>query len=91
MLSTLRSATAHYSIWCLGQAANDTNDPFLEPSTFIDPLADSTGCARDVPFLQQLGVNVIRVYSVDNTKNHDSCMSALEKAGIYTMYASLCY
>lgn len=68
-----------------GQAANDTNDPFLEPSTFIDPLADSAGCARDVPYLKQLDVNVIRVYSVDNTQNHDSCMSALEAAGIYTM------
>lgn len=68
-----------------GQLANDTNNPFLEPATFIDPLADSSGCARDVPYLTQLGVNVIRVYSVDNTQNHDSCMSALEKAGIYTM------
>ena len=72
----------------LGQAANDTNDPFLEPSTFIDPLADSNGCARDVTYLKQLGVNVIRVYSVDNTQNHDSCMNALEQAGIYTMYTS---
>lgn len=68
-----------------GQASNNPNDPFLEPSTFIDPLADSSGCARDVPYLTQLGVNVIRVYSVDNTQNHDSCMSALEQAGIYTM------
>lgn len=68
-----------------GQAANDPNNPFLEPATFIDPLADSTGCARDIPYLTQLGVNVIRVYSVDNTQSHDSCMSALETAGIYTM------
>ncbi|KAF9650722.1 glycoside hydrolase family 72 protein [Thelephora ganbajun] len=68
-----------------GQAANDPNNPFLEPSTFIDPLADSAGCTRDIPNLQQLGVNVIRVYSVDNTLNHDSCMSTLDQAGIYTM------
>ena len=80
--------TTDHSLWYLGQASNDPNNPFLEPATFIDPLADTSGCARDVPYLQQLGVNVVRVYSVDNTQNHDSCMSALDKAGIYTMYAS---
>jgi hypothetical protein len=69
------------------QGATDTNtaSPFLEPSTFIDPLADSAGCTRDGPNLVSLGVNVIRVYSVDHTLNHDSCMSTLEQAGIYTM------
>ncbi|EDR08961.1 glycoside hydrolase family 72 protein, partial [Laccaria bicolor S238N-H82] len=60
-------------------------NPFGEPSTYIDPLADASGCARDLPYLQQLGVNTVRVYSVDSTKNHDSCMSALSGAGIYTI------
>ena len=67
----------------------DPNAPFSEPSTFIDPLANATACARDVPFLQQLGVNTIRVYSVNASLNHDSCMQALSGAGIYTMYAVL--
>jgi len=35
---------------------------FPEPSDFIDPLADSAGCARDLPNLQQLGVNTLRIY-----------------------------
>ncbi len=46
-------------------------------------------CKRDLPFLTQLGVNTIRVYSVDSTLNHDACMSALSAAGIYTMYATI--
>ncbi|TFY83134.1 hypothetical protein EWM64_g879 [Hericium alpestre] len=62
-----------------------TTGPFSEPSTFIDPLANDTACARDVPVLQSLGVNTVRVYSVNNTLNHDSCMQALSNAGIYTI------
>lgn len=68
-----------------GQEVSNANSPFSEPDTFIDPLADSAGCSRDLPNLQSLGVNAIRVYSVDSTRNHDSCMSALSKAGIYTI------
>ncbi|KAF8209866.1 Glucanosyltransferase, partial [Mycena galopus ATCC 62051] len=51
----------------------------------VDQLADSAGCACDLPFLQQLGVNAIRTYSVDSTLNHDSCMAALGGAGIYVI------
>ncbi|KAJ7169454.1 1,3-beta-glucanosyltransferase [Mycena filopes] len=58
---------------------------FGEPSTFTDPLADSAGCARDLPFLKELGVNAIRAYSVDSSLNHDACMSSLSAAGIYAI------
>ncbi|KAL0577596.1 1,3-beta-glucanosyltransferase [Marasmius crinis-equi] len=68
-----------------GQVIVDPNNPFGEPSTYIDPLADDSACARDIPFLKQLNVNTIRVYSVDSSKNHDSCMKALDDAGIYTL------
>ncbi|KAF8209875.1 glycoside hydrolase family 72 protein [Mycena galopus ATCC 62051] len=61
------------------------DNPLDQPSTFVDQLADSAGCARDLPFLQQLGVNAIRAYSVDSTLNHDSCMAALSGAGIYVI------
>ena len=70
-----------------GAVVADENSPFSEPSTFIDPLANSTACARDLPFLQQLNVNTIRVYSVNSSLNHDDCMNALSSAGIYTMFA----
>ena len=32
---------------------------------------------------QDLGLNTIRVYTVDNTADHDECMNALADAGIY--------
>ncbi|KAI9644156.1 1,3-beta-glucanosyltransferase [Ciborinia camelliae] len=52
-------------------------------STLVDPIADKASCTRDIAKFKELGINTIRVYSVDNTANHDDCMSALEAAGIY--------
>lgn len=50
-----------------------------------DPLADPEVCARDIERFQELGLNSIRVYSLDNTKDHDECMGLLADAGIYLM------
>ncbi|KAK5128563.1 beta-glucanosyltransferase [Meristemomyces frigidus] len=52
-------------------------------STASDPLADYATCSRDIPYFQKLGLNTIRVYTVDNSKSHDECMAALANAGIY--------
>ncbi|KAI9778912.1 MAG: beta-glucanosyltransferase [Peltula sp. TS41687] len=52
-------------------------------SNVVDPIANVDGCKRDVPVFKKLGVNTIRVYSVDNTLDHDACMSLLADAGIY--------
>ncbi|KAL4964335.1 glycoside hydrolase family 72 protein [Aspergillus stella-maris] len=54
-------------------------------SSYIDPLADETTCARDVPILQDLNTNTIRVYALDPTKNHTTCMNLLADAGIYVI------
>ncbi|KAI3400341.1 hypothetical protein diail_3358 [Diaporthe ilicicola] len=62
-----------------GGAAEGTN------ATFIDSLADTASCTRDVPLLQQLGTNTIRVYAIDPTKDHQVCMNALADAGIYVI------
>lgn len=52
-------------------------------SANIDPLADTSICKRDIAKFKDLGVNVIRVYTVDNSADHDDCMSALADAEIY--------
>lgn len=52
-------------------------------SANTDPLADTTICQRDIKKFQELGVNTIRVYSVDNSADHKDCMQALNDAGIY--------
>lgn len=73
------------SKFSLGQVVADPNNPFLEPSTYIDPLSNGTTCQRDLPYLQQLGVNTVRAYGVNSALNHDTCMQLFSNAGIYTM------
>ncbi|PWW72125.1 Glycoside Hydrolase Family 72 [Tuber magnatum] len=53
--------------------------------TFIDPLADEAGCKRDIPLLQELGTNTIRVYAINTTSDHSPCMKLLNDAGIYVI------
>ncbi|KAK5131064.1 beta-glucanosyltransferase [Meristemomyces frigidus] len=52
-------------------------------SKAADPIADVAGCTRDVAEFKKLGINTVRVYTVDNTASHDQCMSLLADAGIY--------
>ena len=57
----------------------------LPEHNYIDPLADPLLCLRDIPYLKELHVNTIRVYSIDPKKDHDICMNALMDAGIYVV------
>lgn len=48
-----------------------------------DPLSNPETCCRDIVLFQNLGINTIRVYSINTNLNHDVCMSLLAAAGIY--------
>lgn len=48
-----------------------------------DPLIDIPGLTRDVENFKKLGVNTIRVYSIDNSQDHSEGMKMLNDAGIY--------
>ncbi|KAK8109199.1 hypothetical protein PG984_015000 [Apiospora sp. TS-2023a] len=55
------------------------------PVPYVDPLADFDSCKRDVPYMKQIFTNVIRVYAIDPTKNHDDCMELLASNDIYVV------
>ena len=50
-----------------------------------DPLSEPTLCARDIILFQELGINTVRIYSVNPSLNHDKCMTMLALAGIYVI------
>lgn len=50
-----------------------------------DPLADPKACHRDIERFKALGINTIRVYTVDNSADHDECMNALADIGVYVI------
>lgn len=52
-------------------------------SNLTDPLADAEACARDIEYFTELGLNTIRVYTIDASLDHDDCMELLADAGIY--------
>ncbi|KAL8715033.1 MAG: hypothetical protein Q9220_000990 [cf. Caloplaca sp. 1 TL-2023] len=50
-----------------------------------DTLANPAQCKLDAALMKTLGVNTIRVYSVDNAQSHDDCMTIFANAGIYLL------
>lgn len=51
--------------------------------SFVDPLADSDACERDVKYFIQLETNVLRIYAINSSLDHSSCMKTFADAGIY--------
>lgn len=48
-----------------------------------DPLLDTEALSADIEMFKELGINLIRIYTVDNSGNHDEAMKMLDEAGIY--------
>ncbi|CAG9942352.1 unnamed protein product [Clonostachys rosea f. rosea IK726] len=63
-----------------GSSTNTGNN-----TDYKDPLSSESDCKRDVPLLQELGVNTIRTYAIDPKVDHDKCMKLLDDAGIYVI------
>jgi 1,3-beta-glucanosyltransferase GAS1 len=56
--------------------ADDPNHEFL---------ADPSGCARDIPYFQKLGINTITTNIVSPFNDFYECMTQLDAAGIYVL------
>ncbi|KAM3562439.1 hypothetical protein MY1884_001834 [Beauveria asiatica] len=63
-------------------AAGAKSDPTAK---YMDPLADKEACTRDVPYLQDLNVNIVRTYAIDPKEDHSFCMGLFQDAGIYVV------
>lgn len=48
-----------------------------------DPMLDLDTFRNDVKQFKELGINTIRIYTIDNSANHDEAMALLDDAGIY--------
>lgn len=91
-LLLLGAATALQSITIEGNAFWKGDDRFYirgvdyQPgglSNITDPLSNKAQCERDVAKFKDLGVNTIRVYSVDPGNDHSDCMKLLKDNEMY--------
>ncbi|CCH60498.1 hypothetical protein TBLA_0C07070 [Henningerozyma blattae CBS 6284] len=68
-----------------GIAYQANTDNVTTGSTINDPLANADACKRDIPYLQKVNTNVIRVYAINTSLDHSECMQSLNDAGIYVI------
>lgn len=80
-----KSKSPRYTILTLTEDYSANSTSSTSNTDYKDPLSDSTACKRDVPILQDLNTNTIRVYAIDPTADHKECMSLLADAGIYVI------
>lgn len=57
----------------------------FDPDGDSDALSDPDVCARDAYNFQALGINTVRIYSLNPDLNHDKCVTIYNNAGIYLL------
>jgi len=52
---------------------------------YVDPITNLKQLKTDIPYLEELETNTIRVYAIDPEEDHDAAMKLLDDAGIYVI------
>lgn len=52
---------------------------------YRDPLAEPKACSRDLQYFKELGINTLRVYTIDPSYDHSYCMNLFARSGIYVI------
>merc|ERR1711939_1067161 len=53
-----------------------------------DPLLDTEALSRDIEQFERLGINTIRIYTIDNSQNHDESGASSVYAGAASLVIS---
>ncbi|CCK72283.1 putative 1,3-beta-glucanosyltransferase KNAG_0J02020 [Huiozyma naganishii CBS 8797] len=83
--SPVNNATSNEVFYVKGIDYQPGGSSAYKSDSKTDVLSDPEICARDAFVFQQLGINTVRIYSVNPDLNHDKCMTILNNAGIYVI------
>lgn len=85
------SSDEYFPIKGIAYYPRPNSGPLAHGSSSVDFYTDeySQRWRADISNMKELGINAVRIYAVDPSKNHDAFMCALSEAGIYVMLGLL--